>query len=110
MFTFISLSAVQNMVDFIYFSTCHFHYDRVYYELTMACSPVGLIRSVDRALRLVIAKVRVRFLIKPGFFRVFFFNRLGCSFYCEDHDHFHNIIFVVFVRNFDPRNAVQVRI
>ena len=109
MLTFISLSAVQNMVDFIYFSTCRLHYDRVYYELTMACSPVGLISSVDRALRLVIAKVRVRFLIKPGVFR-FFFNRLGCSFYCEDHDHVHNNIFVVFVRNFDPRNAVQVRI
>ena len=97
------------MFDYIYLNTCHFHYDRVYYELTMACSPVGLISSVDRALLLVIPKVRVRFLIKPGFFRVFF-NRLGCSFYYEDHDHFHDIIFVVFVRNFDPRNAVQVRI
>ena len=46
MFTFISLSAVQNMIHFIYFNTCHFHHDRVYYELTMACSPVGLINSV----------------------------------------------------------------
>ena len=52
--------------------------------------------SVDRALRLVIAKILVRFLVTRGFFR-FFFNRLGCSFYCEDHDHFHNIIFVVVV-------------
>ena len=34
MFTLISLSAVQNMVDFIYFNTCHFHYDQVYYELS----------------------------------------------------------------------------
>lgn len=37
----------------------------------------------SRALRLVIAKVRMRFLVKTGFF-----NRLG-SFYCEDHVHFH---------------------
>ena len=98
------------MFDYIYLNTCHFHYDRVYYELTMACSPVGLISSVDRALRLVIPKVRVRFLMKAWILLGVFFNRLGCSFYCEDHDHFHDIIFVVFVRNFDPRNAVQVRI
>ena len=57
MFTFKSLSAVQNMIHFIYFNSCHIHH-RAYYELTMACSPVGLISSMDRALRLVIAKVR----------------------------------------------------
>ena len=30
-----------------------------YYELTIACSPVGLIGSMDRALRPTIAKVSV---------------------------------------------------
>ena len=32
---------------------CHFHH-QAYYELTMACSPVGLWNSMDRALHLVI--------------------------------------------------------
>ena len=41
---------------------------------------LSLIRSMDRALRPVIPKVRVSFLLKREFFR-FFFNRLGCSFY-----------------------------
>ena len=96
MFTFISLSAVQHMPDFIYLNTCHFHYDRVYYELTMTCSPVGLISPVDRALRLVIAKDRARFLITS------FFNRLGCSFRCEQHVLYHvlstvqNIIYYIY--------------
>ena len=41
-----------------------------YFELwTNTFSPIGLISSMDsRALCLVIAKVRVRFLVKPGFF------------------------------------------
>ena len=54
-----------------YFNSYDFHH-RVYYELTMACSPVGLISSMDRALRLVNAKVRVPFPIKPEFFQVLF--------------------------------------
>ena len=41
-------------------------------ELTMTCSPVGLISSMDRALRPAIAKVIVRFPIKPEFFQVLF--------------------------------------
>ena len=72
--SFISLSAV--------------HHYRVYYELTMACSPDGLTSLTKRALRPVIANVRVLFLVKPNFFR-FFFNRLGCLFNCVDHFHFH---------------------
>ena len=67
----------------IHFNSCHFHH-RIYHELTMACSPVGLISSVDRSLRPIIAKVRVPlgFPLKPEFFR-FIFNRSGCSLYCE---------------------------
>ena len=38
----------------------------------MACSPVGLISLMDRALRLVIAMVKVRFPVKPGFFHILF--------------------------------------
>ena len=68
--SFISLSAV--------------HHHRVYYELTMACSPDGLTSITKRALRPVIANVRVLFLVKPNFFR-FFFNRLGCLFNCVDY-------------------------
>ena len=44
---------------------CHFHY-QAYYELTIAYSPVGLLSSMDRALRLVITN------IKPEFFQVLF--------------------------------------
>ena len=54
----------------------------------MACSPVGLISSMDKALRPVIAKVMVPFPFKPEFFR-FVSNRLGCWFYRGDHVHFH---------------------
>ena len=73
--TIISLSAVQNMSHFIYFHSCHSH-QRVYYELTMACFPVSFISLMDRALRPVIAKARVRFQVKSKFFFRFFFNRL----------------------------------
>ena len=45
----------ENMIHFIYFNSCHFHH-RVYYELTIACFPVGLISAMDRTLRPVIAK------------------------------------------------------
>ena len=45
MFNLMPLSAVQNMICFIYFNSCHCHH-RVYYKLTMACSPVGLISSI----------------------------------------------------------------
>ena len=38
-----------------------------YGEFTMACSPVGLIRSMDRVSRPVITKFRVWFLVKPEF-------------------------------------------
>lgn len=50
-----------------------------------------LITLLDRALRSVIAKIRVRFLVKPEFFS-FFFNRLGCLLNCEGHFHFHVFI------------------
>ena len=40
----------------------------------------------------LIARARVWFLVKPEFFQVFFFNLLGCSFYCKDHVHFHNTL------------------
>ena len=70
MFTFMSLSAVQNMIHLIYFNSCHIHH-RAYYKRTMACSPVGLISSMNRALRLVIAKVRVPF-PNAKFFSFFF--------------------------------------
>ena len=80
---FTSLSAVQNMIHFIYFNSWHFHY-RVYYKLITTCCPVGLISLMDRAMRRVTAEVRVCL----NFFR-FFLNRLGCLFNCEDHVHFH---------------------
>ena len=73
--TFI-LSEVQHMIHFTYYHSCHFDH-RLYYELTMAYSPVSLISLIDRALSSVIAKVRIRFPATPEFFR-FFFNRLGC--------------------------------
>ena len=57
------------MSDFIFFDSCHFDH-WVYYELTMACSPVGLISSMDRALCPVVAKVRVLFPVKHEFFQV----------------------------------------
>ena len=57
------------MSDFIFFHSCHFDH-WVYYELTMACSPVGLISSMDRALRPVVAKGRVLFPVKHEFFQV----------------------------------------
>ena len=84
-----SLSAVQNMIHFIYFNSWHFHY-RVYYELVTACCPVGLISLMDRAMRRVTAQDRVRRIYRSSlnFFR-FFLNRLGCLFNCEDHVHFH---------------------
>ena len=68
MLTFISLLALQNMFHFI-FQFIRFPPSN---ELTIACSPVSLISSMDRALRLVNAKVRVRFPIKPEFFQVLF--------------------------------------
>ena len=59
------------LIFFIYFHSCHF-YHRVYYELTMACSPDGYVR------------------VSLNFFR-FFFNRSGCLFNCEDHFHFYSL-------------------
>ena len=47
---------------------------------------------MGRALCPVITKVRVRFMVKPEFFQVGFFNRLGCLFNCEDHIHSHIFI------------------
>ena len=44
---------------------CHFHH-QAYYELTMACSPVGLLNSMDRVLHLVIT------MVKPEFSQVLF--------------------------------------
>ena len=45
----------------------------------MVCSPVGLMSLMDRGFGPASLK----------YFLFFFFNRLGCSFYCEDHVHFH---------------------
>ena len=45
-------------------------------HFTMACSPVGLISLMDRALRPVVAMVKVRF------------DCLGCLFNCENHFNF----------------------
>ena len=44
------------MIHFIYFNSCHFHH-WVSYELTMACSSVSLISSMNRALHPVIANI-----------------------------------------------------
>ena len=63
-------STARIISSFISLSAVHHH--RVYYELTMACSPDGLTTAVKRALRPVIAKVRVLFLVKPNFFQVLF--------------------------------------
>ena len=72
------------------FSFMSFHH-RVYYELTMAYSPVELITLMDSALRPIIATVRFDSRSSLNFFR-FFFNRLGCLFNCENHFHFHIFI------------------
>ena len=69
----------------LYFHSCNFHH-RVIYELTMACSSVGLIGSMDWALRRSGCDSRSSFFC--FFFRLFF-NCLDCSFNCEDHVHFH---------------------
>ena len=61
--------AAQNMIIFIHFDSCLFHH-RIYYEFTMACPPL-ISLSMDRALRPVIAKVKVWFLIsEPEWFQV----------------------------------------
>ena len=52
-----------------------------------------LAQRIVHNLHPVIAWVRVWLLNKPDFFR-FFFNCLGCSFFCEDHAQFH-----IFIRN-----------
>ena len=63
---------VKNMSHFIYFHSYHFNHWE-YCELTIARSPViGLVDLMDRVLCLVIAKVRVRFLVKPEIFQVLF--------------------------------------
>ena len=49
--------------------SCHFHH-QVYNELTIACSLVGLISAMNKALHPVIN--RVRFPVKPEFFQVLF--------------------------------------
>ena len=59
------------LIFFIYFNSCHF-YHRVYYKLTMTCSPDGFV------------------LVSLNFFS-FFFNRSGCLFNCEDHFHFYSL-------------------
>ena len=69
---FVSLSAVQNMIHFVHFNSCHLHH-REYYELTMACPPVGLICLIDRVSRPAFANVRLRFPVSLNFLR-FFFN------------------------------------
>ena len=67
-----SLSYLYWHFKISYFNSYDFHH-RVYYELTMACSPVGLISSMDGALRpAAITRVRVWFPIKPKFFQVLF--------------------------------------
>ena len=48
---------------------------------------------------LLIAKVRVWFLVKPKFVQLFF-NHLGCSFYCEDFPDFHILLMLLFPRLF----------
>ena len=54
----------------------------------MACSPVSVISLImDRALHLVIAKVRVRYPLKPGFFQVLF-QPLRLFIQLQDHVHF----------------------
>ena len=87
----IFIRSSKNMSHFTYFHSCHSHH-RVYYELTMACFPVSFISLMDRALRPVIAKARVRFQVKSKFFSGSFSTAyLGCLFDCEDHFHFHGI-------------------
>ena len=48
--------------------SCPFHH-RVYYQLTIACFPVGLITSTGRVRLLVNRKVKVRFPVKPENFQ-----------------------------------------
>ena len=74
-----------------------------YYELTIACSPVGLIGSMDRALRPTIAKVSVwlpsTHEFCPFFFPIFFFNRPTCLYNCEDHFLFHTLYLILAFKN-----------
>ena len=58
----------------------------------MACSPVSLISSMDRALHPVITNVRIKSQVEPKNFFSFFFNQVSCSIYCENHVHFHLFI------------------
>ena len=87
------------MIHFIYqyFNSCHFQY-WLYYILTMACSPVGLISSIDRVLCLVISGLDSWSSL--NFFE-FFFSLVGCLFYCEDYVHFRIWLTSVWPR-FDP--------
>ena len=56
----------------------------------------------NRELRPVIAKARLRFPVKPEFFR-FVFNSLSCSFNCEDYIHFDificSSVFFIYISN-----------
>ena len=83
-FTFITSSAfIICIICFIYFKSSYVHHRvHVYYELTMTCSPIGLIRQMDRALRPVVGRSGSDSRTSLNFFR-FFFNQLGRSFYCD---------------------------
>ena len=59
------------MIHFIYFNSCHFHH-WVSYELTMACSSVSLISSMNRALHPVIANIGFDSWSSLNFFQVLF--------------------------------------
>ena len=76
----------KKKIHFKHFNSCRFHH-RVYYKLTMACSPVALISSMDRALCPVITNARVRFLVQDWIFscsfsRLFFLLQRSCSLSC----------------------------
>ena len=75
MFFFSAAEAVHSAAKTIRFTSCFslcLFPGQVYNEITMACSTVDLISSIDRGLRLVIAKVRVRCRVKAEFFQVLF--------------------------------------
>ena len=84
--------------------SCPFHH-RVYYQLTIACFPVGLISTMDRVRLLIDRKSQGSIPGQAWKFSVLF-QRLGCSFYCKDLIHFHIFIRISKCDSFHPTFAI----
>lgn len=89
------------MIHFIYqyFNSCHFHY-RVFYILTMACSP-GQLAWLAQSIECCDWSYQGWIPDQVWIFLSFFFGLVGCLFYCEDYVHFCIRLTSVWLR-FDP--------